>query len=55
VKQDAPEKPFALLVRGIDTFVHFELLDPPASDTAVEDDPVRTKVVNRLERTVATK
>jgi ectoine hydroxylase-related dioxygenase (phytanoyl-CoA dioxygenase family) len=47
VKQDSPFKPLALLVRGRDDHGHFELLDPPTTDTPREPD-AQEQIITRI-------
>ena len=48
VENSAPTKPLALLVRGQDTFGHFELLDPPHSDQLLDIEASHHRIIERI-------
>jgi ectoine hydroxylase-related dioxygenase (phytanoyl-CoA dioxygenase family) len=52
VKQDSPNKPLAMLVRGRDDHGHFELLPPPERDTIEPGDSEHLAIVNRIRASI---
>ena len=46
VRQDSPFKPLAMLVRGQDRHVHFEMVDPPTS--AAADPDAQRRITERI-------
>ena len=52
VKQESPALPLAMLVRGQNTYGHFELLPPPTEDVLPPDGGRHTELVNRIRASI---
>lgn len=53
VRQDSPEPPIAMLVRGRDTHGHFRLLERPDSDDGMAGEGLHRQLLERVHRALA--